>query len=376
MRLGTANVTALKVGSENASKAYLGATLVWEAAGSGGAGPDGTNYYVEVTIPTTSVASTLTDYPVYVDLSDMPAAFWTHVQSDGGDIRVTQADGTTRCPTELVAIDTGAETGELHFLAPTISSATNTTYRIYYGHGALSQPAVGDAYGRNAVWADYAAVWHMQENPASGDIIDATGNGNDLTPTNMDGANQATGKLAGNALAFNGANEYLAAADDATLDFTSAYTLSGWMICADAEWSTIVAKGLSGDANEAYELAVVRKNPDLAGRHGGTNYPHALAASPSSTLFDHFARTYGGNTVTDYFRGVNDGSTGGLSDLSATTGTVRVGRRFTAFENYTQGTIDEVRLAPTALSADRIAAEYSNQNTPGSFYSVGAEQSA
>ncbi len=39
------------------------------------------------------------------------------------------------------------------------------------------------------------------------------------------------------------------------------------------------------------------------------------------------------------------------------------------------GRIDEIRISSIARSADWIAAEYENQNSPGSFYSVGAEES-
>jgi hypothetical protein len=36
--------------------------------------------------------------------------------------------------------------------------------------------------------------------------------------------------------------------------------------------------------------------------------------------------------------------------------------------------MDEVRLSSTALSANWIATEYNNQNTPGSFYTLGTEE--
>lgn len=37
-------------------------------------------------IDSSRVAATLTDFPVYIDLADMPANFWSTVSNGGGDI--------------------------------------------------------------------------------------------------------------------------------------------------------------------------------------------------------------------------------------------------------------------------------------------------
>ena len=135
-----------------AEYANQNAPATFYAVGSGTAPPR--EYYVPITIDHTLIASDLTSFPVYVDLANLPAGFWSTVQTDGGDIAVTTDDGTTRLPVELVAIDTGASTGELHFLADSILAATDTTFRIYFGAAlTITQPAAGDTYGRNAVWA-------------------------------------------------------------------------------------------------------------------------------------------------------------------------------------------------------------------------------
>jgi hypothetical protein len=41
---------------------------------------------------------------------------------------------------------------------------------------------------------------------------------------------------------------------------------------------------------------------------------------------------------------------------------------------YFTGSIDEVRVSSIARSAAWIAAEYSNQNSPSTFYTVGSAQ--
>lgn len=62
------------------------------------------SYRIPVTIDSTKVSADLTDFPVYVDLSDLSADFFSNVKTDGSDIRVTKDDGTTEVPREVVAI--------------------------------------------------------------------------------------------------------------------------------------------------------------------------------------------------------------------------------------------------------------------------------
>ena len=166
-------------------------------------------YRAKLTINSSEVDSTIANFPVYVNLADMPAGFWDNVKSDGGDIRVTQSDGTTECPVEIVAIDTGAETGELHFKANSLSSSADTDFYIYYGNASASLPAVTATYGRNAVWSDYLAVFHLQEtaNNDAGGYIDSTGNGYDGTGASM--SINSNGYLAGKGAETDGTSDYI-----------------------------------------------------------------------------------------------------------------------------------------------------------------------
>ena len=95
-----------------------------------------------ITIQASEIDDNLTDFPVTVDLGDLPSAFWGEVRSDGGDIRVTTGDATTEVAREVSEFDAGSEAGELHFLAPTLSSTTNTTFYIYFGNAAQGDYAI------------------------------------------------------------------------------------------------------------------------------------------------------------------------------------------------------------------------------------------
>lgn len=362
-----------------------------------GTGPDGTRNYVAVTIQSSQVPSALTDFPVYVDLSDMPAALFTNVQSDGGDIRVTESDGTTRAPVDLVSIDTGGSTGELHFLASSVSASSNTEYRIYYNASTtLSQPAVGDTNGRNAVWADYEGVWHLHEDPSgtAPQIVDATGNGHDGTTNgSMVGADSVPGKLGGNALDFDGANDYVDMGTSSALDVANnkSFTLSAWAYPHDRsdvrgiagkvsldgavdEYTLLIRVGGGGDAyaGQVRDADVANVQSSASSAAPLNTWTYLVLAGDGSDLvayMDASAQTSQSmSSITPDTSGDKFGVGTPINHTSGPTGTTGV----LPFD----GVIDEVRVLNGALSADWVSAEHTNQDTPGTFYSVGSEQAA
>ncbi|RUW79628.1 LamG-like jellyroll fold domain-containing protein [Mesorhizobium sp. M2A.F.Ca.ET.067.02.1.1] len=109
------------------------------------------------TIASGAVSSDLTDFPVKVNLADMPANFWNEVKSDGGDIRLYAADGTTQLPFDLTLFFQPGKVGEL-FTKMNVAAASNTVFKIKWGNASLNLLPATDTYGRNAVWSDYDAV--------------------------------------------------------------------------------------------------------------------------------------------------------------------------------------------------------------------------
>jgi len=134
------------------------------------------DYRIALTVPSTHVGSDLTDFPVYVDLADMPAAFWTHVRyRDGRDLRV-RLSGGTEVPFDLVRFDREYKQGALWY-KKTLSSSGDTTVYLHYGKQFRAQVQPTATNGRNAVWSDYHRVFMFGES-----FVDRTGSGNDLQP--------------------------------------------------------------------------------------------------------------------------------------------------------------------------------------------------
>jgi hypothetical protein len=141
-------------------------------------------YRKQITVQSAEVDANVSNFPVYVDLADLGADFFSNVNADGGDIRVTNSGGVTEMPREVVDISTGGQTGELHFRADSLSSSANTSFYIYYGNSGASDYAVTATYGRNNVWSNsYEAVYHLEEETAGTGTanlyVDSTGNGYD-----------------------------------------------------------------------------------------------------------------------------------------------------------------------------------------------------
>jgi len=127
------------------------------------------------TVSASDIGSKLYGFPLAIDLAGMPAAFWTSVNADGGDIRAYGEHGTTELPLDVVVIDTGAETGFI-VVHTDLSDVNSTIVRIALDGGGLR--AASHALGRHSVWPS----WRWEGVYAfAGDLLDRTANANDLT---------------------------------------------------------------------------------------------------------------------------------------------------------------------------------------------------
>ena len=156
----------------------------------------GWEYRYPITIDHTKVAGTLTDYPVFVNISasnDIGA----RILSSGHDIRFTSDDGITLLDYEKESFSVADNvcTAAIWVNVPTVSNTEDTVIYMYTGN-----PNAVDGESASGVWDDnYLAVHHM------GDVtqlVDSTKN--NIDNTTVSGLSAVNG-VYGNALFFDGA---------------------------------------------------------------------------------------------------------------------------------------------------------------------------
>lgn len=335
--------------------------------------------WINIEINPSYVDADLTDYPVYIDLSDLPAAFWNTTNCT--DIRAFKSDGTTELAREIVSCsDAGSSgTGELHVkYTGTLSSSATTTIQIHYD-GSSSDYATTDTYGRNNVWSAYKTVLHMDD--SSGNATDSSGNA-----TWLDNATVGTGSgKIGNARDFVRANSEHFDTTAEMLDGMSEATISMWFNRdtntdpqflwsferefnandAYANW-TILGDSSNNDANFGFE--------DLSSTR--VFFDSTNSFNTGTWYLAHF--TWDGSTMRQYKDGVANGTAAasGFGTFGDTSTDKFIGGNDAVSIRYYDGLIDEFRVIQTFLGADWYDAEYNNQSSPDTFYWVSGEQTA
>ena len=366
-------------------------------------------YRVPITIQSGQVSSTLSSFPVYVDLSDMPASFFANVAGDGADIRMTTSDGKSEIAVEVVSINTASSTGELHFNAPTLSDTIDTGFYLYYGQPGASAPAATSTYGSQAVWNNgYVAVWHLEE--------DASGTGNSSTykdstsnEFHCDDYVSSVSKPSKLGLAqdFDGANDYIRCLGTDTapeFSFSGDFAASAWFRPDSTTTNRRIFDNRGrGGPGPGGPQGFYLKIRDQGGGNWGFNDTDiedtdgdlfALqSADGQDYAYDawyltHMAWDSSAQTWVQY---VNAGIDATITTLTNTADgnidTVDSDIDFSIGGDIASGgvvslppaqeidgQIDEVRILARNLSSGWVVTEYNNQNSPGTFYTVGSQE--
>ena len=332
-----------------------------------------------ITIAASQIDDDLTDFPVTVVLSDLPSEFWTEVRNNGGDIRMTTADATTEVAREVSGVNIGSETGAVYFNAPTLSSTTDTTFYLYFGNAAATDYAVDATYGAEAVWGEYAGVWHFDD--ASGSTAaDSTRNNNDGAL--LGSPTWTTGKSAG-ALEFNGAgNSGNRVQIPGFLSGVATTTVSVWFTQDGAEsgsgdWTYVLHS--SGDDNvgssEFWLGRLGAPDPeidDIGSTFGGwsSGLGHTGVEVATDDRYYHVTAVQADGEVRLYVNGQLE-QTRAQSMFTFTGEDLGVGAAVSGFRSH-PGTIDSPRVSTESRSTAWVAAEYRNVATTTDFYTIGA----
>jgi len=331
------------------------------------------SYRVKITVLASKVDADLTDYPVYVNLANLPAGFHSNVnQTDARDIRVTTSNGTIEVPREVVFYDSTTDTGELHFKGD-IDSDVDTDFYIYYGNSGASDYARSNTYGLENVWTNnYKAVYHLQEtaNTDADGYKDSTSNVKHDTGVSMS-ESAGTGKLAGKATSLDGTDDNIGGPTLSSVQTT----VEAWFDADDQTNAGIVSTERSGEYLDYFLGYSGSSFYWLQSGSGHTSWDTNVQIAPPSASTYHFVA------------GINDGSFGRLyldgsevgtadSTPTTTTGTLasRIGYgRVASTDVYFDGRVDEVRISSIGRVSTWISTEHNNQSSPSTFYTVGDE---
>lgn len=348
------------------------------------------SYYAKITIQNGQVAGDETDFTVLIsgtyDGTDGEPDIRT--VANGGKVQNTAlggASGAITVPADLAFspnVDGSSPynfeiekyvpaTGEIvaWVKVPALSSTIDTVLYMAYGDAAItvSQENVKGTWDVN-----FKGVWHLGEGGGTG--YDSTANGNHLSDNVS--ATGTLGKI-GNGQEFDGVDDYMDRADNASLSPTN-ITIEAWVRRDATKFQKIADKWYDG-STRSYTLGL--GNTDIVRFEISRNGAETLLTSSTGTIplttWAHVVGKYDGSTMSIHINGGVDGSDGSRSGTIYDNGEqLTIGLGAWNNDEKFDGHLDEVRVSSIARSANYIATTYNAQNSPSTFYSMGAEQEA
>lgn len=198
---------------------------------------------------------------------------------------------------------------------------------------------------------DLISWWKFDE--TSGTTADDFWGSNDGTLYNMDDSDWVTGKI-GNALSFDGANDYVDCGNDSSLDITDVITIEAW-IKTTKTLGDIVTKRES--PYTPYGLFVSSSTLWFRVYDGVTKTDIRGITNVCDGSWHYVVATYDGTNISLYVDGEMDRApVQHLSGMKTSAYPLCIGKGHIA--GYFDGVIDDVRIYNRALSADDIQANY------------------
>ena len=306
---------------------------------------------------------------LYYDLALAPAAFWGHVRSDGGDIRVVKQDGLTPVPREVVGFDATAHTGSLF-----IGTSSGTAFYVAYGNRSWVEPAANATYGKYNVWESAAkAVFHLHADGADSTV--GQHNDTSATPPAYGGAGKlgncgdfGTGAIADDKHITTGVIAHgIGAGDFAMVAWvypTAYYTalLSHTNVCIMSNGTYAPCMFANGTSGTGHALGMYADGFLDFGTDVALNaWSHIAVSRRTNVIYGYVNGAPAAVPVTNAVY---------LNDVA-----LWLGRNVGDIDQFA-GKIDEARLYSRGPLDAEIATMYANQNAPGTFWTTGAEQQA
>ena len=108
-------------------------------------------------------------------LTDLPDAVYDSALTTGADLRFTAQNGVTIIPHETVYYNATTDSCEIWVRVGTLTPSFNYIY-LYYGNATASAPTLAV---KQSTWDDYEMVYHYDNTPALGMLLDSSPNERD-----------------------------------------------------------------------------------------------------------------------------------------------------------------------------------------------------
>jgi len=336
------------------------------------------SFYRTITIDHTKVPNTdQSNFPVLV------SGTYTYLKTTGNGGSVSNSNGydivfssdsagLTLLNWEIEFYDPATGIVVFWVSVPTVSHTTDTVIYMSYGNAAISTFQGGTA---GAAWdTNYKGVWHFPDGTSLG-LLDSTTTGGNGTNSS---ATATAGKIDG-AISISG-SQYASVAD-ATAFRPSVVTLECWVKSNSIPvgGSYIFHKLWNSSFGSSYALYTAGNQTDIyfyVMDSGGS-----FTRSPASgTIWDnnwhHVVGTWDGTSAELFVDGVSKGATSNARTIAYAANPIYFGTFDTTNDPYSGGLIDEARVSSSVRSADWISTSYANQNSPATFYTIGAQVGA
>jgi hypothetical protein len=336
-------------------------------AGGGGGGGGGTFVsHKTITIDHTKVPSTdQSNFPVLVQGTYAylaGTAYGGNVNSVSGyDIMFTSdLAGLSRLAFERISYDITTGAVEFRVRVPSVSHTVDTVFYMWYDNTSQTS----DLSNSNAWDSNFVGVYHFGDGTSLG-RLDSTINHND-NPAGNNGVSlctaTASGKIKGGAQ-FSGTQGFYLGADVSLSP--SVFTISGWVNVASSGDQAL----LGSTGNGGIELRVNAGSYTLSLLKEGIANVATSSGAIAASAWRHIAVTYSGTGVCIFY--IDGAAAGSSTNLQTFTALGKYLGASGNSENFLNpGKIDEVHFSNVVRSADWIATEYNNSNSPSTFYTV------
>lgn len=330
----------------------------------------GYGYYRAITVDHTKVPNTdRTNFPVlfsgtYAWLATVANGGLVQSSSGYDIIFALDALGQQRLPHELVTYTASSGLIVCWVTLPTISHTADTVFYVLYGNASISS----DQSFTVQAW------WRPADSPINLCAMHLDGGGADATGLQTGSStaityNTTNGKIYQGA-GFNGSTSQI---DISSVILSPAHlSVTAWVnpsSLANAynaiETNFGPSKGHGFFVKSNGKLAVFLQRTGASVNYDGTG-----SNTLSTGTWYHVAFTYDGSTLIGYVNGAADATVSDASGYTSASANQVIGQDTQTAGHRWTGAIDEFRVWREAISADWIATEYNNQNSPSTFYSV------